>query len=71
MTIHNKYIVEDFPEDYLKSIAIDARQPYTGPWMITLKPYILQPFMGAHILRIFINKTNFIDLNILIDLYFL
>ncbi|KAG5324823.1 COPDA oligopeptidase, partial [Pseudoatta argentina] len=45
MVIHNKRIVEDFPEDYLKSIAIDPRQPYMGPWKITLKPYILQPFM--------------------------
>ncbi|XP_071557625.1 uncharacterized protein [Temnothorax nylanderi] len=45
MTIHNKHVVEDFPEDYLKSIAMNPREPYTGPWMITLKPYILQPFM--------------------------
>jgi len=48
MAIHNKHVVEDFPEDYLKSIATDPRQPYTGPWMITLKPYILQPFMGIY-----------------------
>lgn len=48
MVIHNKRVVEDFPEDYLKSIAIDSRQPYMGPWKITLKPYILQPFMGMH-----------------------
>lgn len=48
MIIHNKHVVEDFPEDYLKSITIDSKQPYTGPWMISLKPYILQPFMGAH-----------------------
>lgn len=46
--IHNKHIVEDFPEDYLKSIAVDPKQPYTGPWKITLKPYILQPFMGTY-----------------------
>jgi len=48
MVIYNKHVVEDFPEDYLKSIAIDPRQPYMGPWKITLKPYILQPFMGMH-----------------------
>ncbi|XP_011702529.1 PREDICTED: probable cytosolic oligopeptidase A [Wasmannia auropunctata] len=45
MIVQNKEIVEDFPEDYLKSIAVNPRQPYMGPWMITLKPYILQPFM--------------------------
>ncbi|KAL0104928.1 hypothetical protein PUN28_016522 [Cardiocondyla obscurior] len=45
MAIHNSYVVEDFPEDYLKSIAVNPKQPYAGPWLITLKPYILQPFM--------------------------
>ncbi|XP_011633032.1 probable cytosolic oligopeptidase A isoform X1 [Pogonomyrmex barbatus] len=45
MTIQNKHIVEDFPENYLKSIALNPTQPYAGPWIITLKPYILQPFM--------------------------
>ncbi|KYM98497.1 Oligopeptidase A [Cyphomyrmex costatus] len=45
MIIHNKYVVEDFPEDYLRSIATDPSKPYMGPWKITLKPYILQPFM--------------------------
>lgn len=45
MTIQNKDIVIDFPEDFVRSIAIDPTRPFTGPWKITLKPYILKPFM--------------------------
>lgn len=44
MAIH-KHVVENLPQDYLKSIAADPKQPYTGPWIITLKPYILQLFV--------------------------
>ncbi|XP_029164650.1 probable cytosolic oligopeptidase A [Nylanderia fulva] len=45
MTIQNKDIVRDFPEDFLRSIAADPKRPFLGPWKITLKPYILEPFM--------------------------
>ncbi|XP_012225028.1 uncharacterized protein [Linepithema humile] len=45
MTIQSKEVIEDFPKDFLKSIAADPRQPYAGPWTINLKPYILTPFM--------------------------
>ncbi|XP_032678054.1 probable cytosolic oligopeptidase A [Odontomachus brunneus] len=45
ITIHNREIVEDFPENFLKTIALDPKQPFLGPWKITLKPYILEPFM--------------------------
>lgn len=54
MIIQNKEIMMDFPEDFVKSIAIDPTRPFLGPWKITLKPYILKSFMGTH--HIFMNK---------------
>lgn len=49
MVIQNKEIVEDFPEDLLRSIASNPSQPILGPWTVTLRPYILKPFMGIYI----------------------
>ncbi|XP_019889940.1 probable cytosolic oligopeptidase A isoform X2 [Ooceraea biroi] len=45
LLIQNKLVVEDFPEDVLRSIAANPAQPFAGPWTITMKPYVLNPFM--------------------------
>ncbi|XP_012281153.1 probable cytosolic oligopeptidase A [Orussus abietinus] len=44
-TIDNPNVMKDFPEDFLKLIALDPSQPYRGPWTVTLKPYIYEPFL--------------------------
>ncbi|XP_043285115.1 probable cytosolic oligopeptidase A isoform X2 [Venturia canescens] len=43
--ITNPTVVKDFPEDYLKIIAVDPANPQKGPWKITLEPHIMTPFM--------------------------
>ncbi|XP_019696713.1 probable cytosolic oligopeptidase A [Harpegnathos saltator] len=45
LTIQNEDVIQDFPEDFLKTIALDPKQFLLGPWKITLKPYIMEPFM--------------------------
>ncbi|XP_014481859.1 PREDICTED: probable cytosolic oligopeptidase A isoform X2 [Dinoponera quadriceps] len=45
MLIQSEEVVEDFPEDFLKIVALDPNRYLSGPWKITLKPYILGPFM--------------------------
>lgn len=44
-TIKDSSLMRDFPEDVLKTIAVDEKQPLGGPWKITLQPQIYSPFM--------------------------
>ncbi|KOX79328.1 Oligopeptidase A [Melipona quadrifasciata] len=44
-TIRDPVIVKDFPEDLLKYMAVDPTQFLNGPWIVTLTPDILEPFM--------------------------
>lgn len=38
--------MKGFPPEFLKSVAVDPAQYEVGPWIITLKPHIVQTFMG-------------------------
>lgn len=38
--------MKGFPPEFLKSVAVDPAQYEVGPWIITLKPHVLQTFMG-------------------------
>ncbi|XP_033197989.1 uncharacterized protein LOC117160961 [Bombus vancouverensis nearcticus] len=44
-TIRDPNIVRDFPEDLLKSMAVNPTQFLAGPWIIILTPDIMEPFM--------------------------
>lgn len=44
-TITNQTVMKDFPEDFLRQIAVDPKNPLTGPWRITLEPRIYSQFM--------------------------
>lgn len=44
-TINNENIVHDFPEDFLRAIAVDPKNPRQGPWKITLEPNIASQFL--------------------------
>ncbi|XP_076222898.1 uncharacterized protein LOC116428223 isoform X2 [Nomia melanderi] len=44
-TIRNPTVMKDFPEDALKAMAKDVEKYNVGPWLITLRPHILKPFM--------------------------
>ncbi|XP_015601630.1 probable cytosolic oligopeptidase A [Cephus cinctus] len=37
--------MKDFPEDFLRIIAVDPMQPQRGPWVVTLQPHIVTPFL--------------------------
>ncbi|OXU26067.1 hypothetical protein TSAR_002648 [Trichomalopsis sarcophagae] len=37
--------MKGFPEEFLKTVAVDPAQYEVGPWIITLKPHIVQTFM--------------------------
>ncbi|XP_015119839.1 probable cytosolic oligopeptidase A [Diachasma alloeum] len=43
--IEDPVIVKDFPEDFLRQIAVDPKNPLSGPWKITLEPRIYSQFM--------------------------
>lgn len=38
--------MKGFPPEFLKSVAVDPAQYEVGPWIITLKPHVVQTFMG-------------------------
>lgn len=38
--------MKGFPDEFLKTVAVDPAQYEVGPWIITLKPHIVQTFMG-------------------------
>ncbi|XP_012250703.2 probable cytosolic oligopeptidase A [Athalia rosae] len=42
--IRDPNVMKDFPEEYLKVIAVDPSQPQKGPWTVTLQPYIKETF---------------------------
>ena len=45
-TIQMPDIVKDFPLDVLQAIAAASSQPTTGPWTVTMHPYIFKQFMA-------------------------
>lgn len=48
-TIRDPNIVRDFPEELLKSMAVNPTQFLAGPWIVILTPDILEPFMGINL----------------------
>jgi len=40
--------MKDFPDDLVGSMATSPMQTFLGPWKVTLKSYILNPFMGTY-----------------------
>ncbi|XP_063976815.1 uncharacterized protein LOC135162371 [Diachasmimorpha longicaudata] len=43
--IDNPTVVRDFPENFLRQIAVDPKNPHSAPWKITLEPRIYSQFM--------------------------
>lgn len=41
--------MKDFPEEFLKSIAPDSTRFLVGPWIITLTPDVVEPFIGIYL----------------------
>ncbi|XP_011310699.1 probable cytosolic oligopeptidase A [Fopius arisanus] len=44
-TVSDPTVMKDFPEDFLRQISVDSKNPRTGPWKITLEPRIYSQFM--------------------------
>lgn len=38
--------MKDFPEEFLKTVAVDPTQPTKGPWKVNLQPHIKNTYLG-------------------------